>query len=211
MEENSEYDRFGQNALSASVLVLNRFYSAINVISAKRAFVLLFKDLVEALDYHDEQLLNFKLPDWIEHSEKRLVGVKDHEQFVRTPRCVFMVPRVIRLRNCQEQPKHDVKFTKKNVLVRDNHKCQYCGKRSQASKLTVDHIIPKSRGGRSVWTNIVSACHDCNIKKGGKLPWEVGMKLSRQPTVPRRNPLIMDRIDQSQYKMWGLFLSEFKS
>lgn len=208
MVDNGESER-SDDVLTSSVLVLNRFYSAINVISVKRAFVLFYKDFVEALDFYNDQLVNFNLNGWISHSEMRLKFPTDHEQFVRTAKLVFMIPRVIRIRNCQEQPKHEVKFTKKNVLVRDGHRCQYCGKRYQASKLTVDHIVPKSRGGRSVWTNIVTACHDCNIRKGGKLPWEVGMKLTRQPTVPRRNPLIMGKVEQSPYQLWRMFLKEY--
>jgi 5-methylcytosine-specific restriction endonuclease McrA len=119
-----------------------------------------------------------------------------------------MVPRVIRLYECGSMPKHEVKFTKRNVLVRDNHRCQYCGKKYAASKLTVDHVVPRSRAGRSNWTNVVTACMDCNTRKGGRLPWEVGMKLMRQPVIPRKNPVILDKVTQVRYKIWLSFVKD---
>lgn len=208
MTEDAPDKRCGPGVLSSSVLVLNRFYTPINVISVRRAFVLLYKDTAEAIDGPDGAIQGYRIGDWIKVSQDRLRRLTDHEEFVRTPRYAIMVPRIIRLINCASLPKHEVKFTKRNVLVRDGHRCQYCGKKFPASRLTVDHIIPRSRGGRSIWTNVVTACMDCNTRKGGKLPWEVGMKLIRPPTVPRKNPVIVDRLNNERYRIWINFVKD---
>lgn len=198
----------GPQALGLSVLVLNRFYSPINVVTARRAFILLYKESAEALDALDESFRPYRMADWIHLSARRYGEGRGGMEFVRTPRFAVLVPRIIRLISCTCLPKHDVKFTKRNVLVRDGHRCQYCGRRQPASRLTVDHVVPRSRGGRSSWTNVVAACMTCNTRKGGKLPWEVGMRLLRPPGVPRRNPILQERLCQSRYSVWRSFLKE---
>lgn len=92
------------------------------------------------------------------------------------------VPSVIRLTNYVMVPYRQIPLSRKNVLHRDNYVCQYCGKSS--SILTVDHIIPKSRGGRHYWDNVVAACLRCNNKKGNKTPKEANMKLIKNPQIP---------------------------
>jgi 5-methylcytosine-specific restriction endonuclease McrA len=208
MNNDGDDKRSGPCSLAASVLVLNRFYAPINVVSARRAFVLLYKESAEAIHNDEGNFTSFKIPDWIRYSQGRMQRPLDHEEFVRTPRFAVMVPRVIRLYECGSLPKHEVKFTKRNVLVRDGLRCQYCGKKHAASKLTVDHVVPRSRGGRSTWTNVVTACIGCNTRKGGRLPWEVAMKLLRQPTVPHKNPVILDKVTQVRYKIWLSFLKD---
>ncbi|MBI4242659.1 MAG: HNH endonuclease [Planctomycetes bacterium] len=186
-----------------SVLVLNKFYLPINMISVKRAFVILYKDTGEILDEVDSQIRPFSFNEWIDFSADRN-GDRD---YVRTIRHRIAIPRIIRLTRCFSMPKYEVKLTKKNVLLRDGYKCQYCNKGYQLNKLTIDHIIPKSKGGKSVWTNIVTACMNCNLKKGGRLPWEVGMKLLRSPSAPHTNPLLSQKLRNGNYKVWGYFLN----
>lgn len=197
-------------SLTASVLVLNRFYAPINVIPALRAFRLLYKETAEAIERDEDGngFVQCRLADWLHFSQERSRNPGRLDQFVRTPRFAILVPRVIRLFECAASPRYGVKFTKRNVLVRDGHRCQYCGKRAVASRLTVDHVVPKVRGGRSVWTNVVTACADCNVKKGNKLPWEAGMRLIAQPGVPRRNPVLLDRAADDRYKIWLSFVRE---
>jgi 5-methylcytosine-specific restriction endonuclease McrA len=198
----------GPEALGLSVLVLNRFYNPINVVTARRAFILLYKENAEAIDTLDAGFTAYRIGDWIGLSGSRYGSNGGCSEFVRTPRYAVMVPRIIRLFACASLPKHEVKFTKRNVLVRDAHRCQYCGRRQPASRLTVDHVVPRSRGGRSSWTNIVAACIECNTRKGGKLPWEVGMKLVRPPGVPRKNPAILDKARMTRYRAWLSFVRE---
>jgi 5-methylcytosine-specific restriction endonuclease McrA len=146
------------------VLVLNASYEPINVCTVRRATVLLLKARAEVVEQSDERL----------HSE----------------RLSFERPVVIRLITYVRIPRdvHRRKITRKAVLARDSWTCQYCG--SQRNGLTVDHVIPRSRGGKSVWENIVAACAPCNRRKGNRLPVEVAMHPSSTPKPPGPNVFI---------------------
>lgn len=196
------------NPLNASVLVLNKFYAAVRIVSARRAFSLLFKRNAQAVENDQSQFGNFDFEQWLSLSARRASGRLDHEEFVHTPRFPIMIPRVIRLVNYQKLPRREIKFNRKNLLARDGHHCQYCGKKFPVSKLTIDHIIPKSRGGKSGWTNVVTSCMACNSRKGGKQPHEAGMKLIHPPGAPKTNPVILDKIRNERYQMWKSFLTE---
>jgi 5-methylcytosine-specific restriction endonuclease McrA len=198
----------GETPLSSSVLVLNRHYAAIRVVSARRAFALLFKNSAEAIDSHEDRFGNFDFPSWIDHSRARRAGPLDHEEFVATPRLMIMVPRVIRLVSYDKVPRKEVKFSRRNILARDENRCQYCGKRFPASQISIDHVTPKSRGGVSTWTNVVAACNECNTRKGGRMPSEASMKLVRVPAVPRRNPALADKVRSEKYRLWRHFLGD---
>jgi 5-methylcytosine-specific restriction endonuclease McrA len=139
------------------VLVLNATFEPINVCTVKRAVVLLLKDKAEV----------------IEHSEWQL----------RSPSSSMQRPTVIRLVTYVRIPRdtHRRKITRRAVFARDEWTCQYCGSRAN---LTVDHVIPKSKGGGSNWDNIVASCAPCNRRKGDLLPRQVGMRLLRQPRTP---------------------------
>ncbi len=197
-----------EQPLSSSVLVLNRNYAAVRIVSARRAFALLYKDFAEAIDARDGQFGNFDFPAWVDHSRLRLQMPVDHEQYVRTPRHAILVPRVIRLMTYDKVPKREVKFSRRNILARDENHCQYCAKRFPASQLSIDHVVPKSRGGKSTWTNVVAACNECNTRKGGRMPWEASMKLRRLPAPPKRNPTLADKVRSERYSVWRHFLGD---
>jgi 5-methylcytosine-specific restriction endonuclease McrA len=96
-----------------------------------------------------------------------------------------VVPSVIRLHHYVRRPTQPaLTFSKKNILKRDGYTCQYCG-RNGGERMTIDHVIPRARGGRTVWDNVVSACRACNLRKGGRSPDEAGMRLLRRPSTPR--------------------------
>jgi len=196
----------GEHPLQSSVLVLNRHYVAIRVVSARRAFSLLFKNAAEAVDAEDGRFGTFDFAAWIEHSRLRKEAPVDHEQFIRTPRYALLVPRVIRLHSYDKIPRREIKFSRRNILARDGNRCQYCGRRFPAAQLSIDHVTPKSRGGVSTWTNVVAACNECNTRKGGRLPSEASMRLVRPPTVPRRNPALADKVRHRKYRIWRHFL-----
>ena len=143
----------------ARVLVLNATYEPINVCTLRRAAVLLLKEKAELLEQRNGDVL---------HSE----------------RMTLERPDVIRLTNYVRIPReaHRRKITRRAVLARDSWTCQYCG--STKSGLTVDHVIPRSRGGKSVWENIVAACANCNRRKGNRLPREIHMHPTRSPKAP---------------------------
>lgn len=102
---------------------------------------------------------------------------------VHSPSTTFKLPSVLVLKEYVPNKKWAA-FTRLNVFLRDHFACQYCGKRYKTHELTFDHVIPRSRGGRTTWDNIVTACHDCNLKKGNKLPHEIRMYPGTQPMQP---------------------------
>jgi 5-methylcytosine-specific restriction endonuclease McrA len=196
-----------EHPLSSAVLVLNKHYMALRVVTARRAFVLLVKNDAEAVDTEGELFVTFDFRAWIERSRARLESALD-EIFVSTPRMRLMVPRVIRLLEYDRVPRREVKFNRRNIIARDEYRCMYCGKRFGASHLSIDHVVPKSRGGKSTWLNVVAACNPCNTRKGGRLPWEASMHLLKQPHVPRRNPMLADKMQTRRYSIWNHFLRD---
>jgi 5-methylcytosine-specific restriction endonuclease McrA len=156
-----EHRRRGRDA--GRVLVLNATFEPINVCSVRRAAVLLLKDKAEMLEH----------AAWELRSEHTAI-----------PR-----PVVIRLVTFVKVPRdtHRRKITRRAVFARDAWTCQYCGSRSN---LTVDHVIPRSKGGASSWDNIVASCAPCNRRKGNSLPRQVGMKLLKQPRTPSAHVFI---------------------
>jgi 5-methylcytosine-specific restriction endonuclease McrA len=87
-----------------------------------------------------------------------------------------------------------VRFSRVNIYARDQYRCQYCGQRRPLEELTYDHVVPRSQGGRTCWTNIVTACHDCNMAKGGRTPQQAGMRLRNQPEQPTWLPAVVIRL-----------------
>ena len=144
----------------SNVLVLNATYEPLNVVSVRRAIVLLLKEKAEI----------------IEAAEARL----------RAERIEFPVPLVMRLITYVRVPRRfDIPVSRRTVLSRDNFTCQYCGVQTGKEDLTIDHVLPRSRGGGHSWDNVVTACGPCNRRKGNRTPEEAGMPLLRQPYRPR--------------------------
>ncbi len=131
----------------------------------------------------------------------KAVVVEETGRFLKTVRSQFQIPSVIALRTYINVPRRQAQWSRKGVLVRDNYICIYCGivpgeilqsKILSKSDMTVDHILPKSRGGKDVWTNTACACYVCNHRKGDRLPGEAGMKLMWEPRRPRTNYLVIE-------------------
>jgi len=137
------------------VLVLNATFEPINVTAVRRAMVLLLKGVAQAeeLNHH------------VVHSTSR----------------TMKVPSVIRLLAYRHIPQQTRALSRKNILLRDRNTCQFCGGVFAASELTLDHVVPRSRGGRSSWENLVACCYQCNNRKGDRTPEEAGIKLARRP------------------------------
>jgi 5-methylcytosine-specific restriction endonuclease McrA len=169
----------GRRSGTERVLVLNATYEPINVCTVRRATVLVLKSKAEVLE--------------------RGKGV------LRSERLALDRPVVIRLITYVKVPRdvHRRKITRKAVLARDSWTCQYCGQHKPG--LTVDHVIPRSRGGESVWENIVAACASCNRRKGNRLPREVSMHPKRRPKPP--GPLVFIRISSPRIpNTWERYL-----
>lgn len=146
------------NVNAARVLILNASYEPLHVCSLKRAVSLLMHGVAER--------------------------VEDSNLVLRSPNALFPVPSVIRLGHyVRRPPQQRVAFNRKNVFRRDDSTCQYCGVR--ASDLTLDHVLPRSRGGPTSWENVVACCRSCNARKRDRTPEEAAMLLKRKPFVPR--------------------------
>ncbi len=146
------------------VLLLNLTYEPLKIINWKKAVTLLLLGKVEVLEEYNKEIhaVSFKI----------------------------RLPSVVRLLKFVKWKKAPVKFSRMNIYERDEFCCQYCGKRLPPEDLTYDHVIPKSRGGKTMWTNIVTCCVDCNRKKGGRTPEEAGMSLIKPPSQPRWTPAL---------------------
>jgi len=144
-----------QRLLQTPVLVLNATYEPINVTAVRRAVVLVLKGVATTEE--------------------------ENGSFVHSARLAIRIPSVIRLTEFRRIPYQTRALSRKNILLRDRYSCQFCGRVLAASELTLDHVTPRSRGGHTDWDNLVACCHDCNRKKGDRLPEEAGLKLLRPP------------------------------
>ncbi len=142
--------------MNATVLVLNQDYQPLSICSVQRSIKLIFLDKAELL--HD-----------------------DPDRVIRTTSEAFQFPSVIRLRRYINIPYAKIVLSRRNIMRRDNFMCQYCGKKSD---LTIDHINPKSRGGKDSWENLITACDKCNVYKGNRTPEEAHMELKGKPYRP---------------------------
>ncbi len=164
------------DVLGTPVLVLNRLFEPVQVTTAKRAFVLLYGGVAQALDEEGETY-DFDL--W------RGLPVRESDEGLPIVGGSLRVPRVLHLLRYDRQPRATVRLTRKNLMLRDSHQCQYCGKRPPIRDLNIDHVLPRSRGGDDTWENLVTACRVCNLRKGWKTPEEANMRLARRPFRPR--------------------------
>ncbi len=193
--------------LSSSVLVLNRFYLAVHVVSVRRAFVLLYGDGAEVIDIEGGQYANYDFPAWCEMSAFRAAERKSpHEDWIRAVRFEIQVPRIIRLLSYDRVPRKSLRFNRRNIFARDGHRCQYCGRSMPLAQLSIDHVLPRSRGGPTTWENVVCSCLTCNTKKGGRTPQEAHMRLIVPPAEPKINPILAMKLNNPKYQSWRSFL-----
>lgn len=145
-------------------LLLNATYEPLKVISWKKAIVLVTLGKVEVIEEYDREIHSVSLS--------------------------FKLPSVVRLLKYVKGRPNWIRFSRQNVYLRDGFRCQYCGREFPPQELTCDHVIPRSRGGKTDWTNVVTCCKSCNHKKGGRTPEEAGMTLLREPKRPQWLPFI---------------------
>ena len=196
------------SGLLSSVLVLNRFYSAVHVVNVRRAFGLLYRELAEVLDVEDGQYANYDFTAWLEISELRADEKRPGDDWLRSVSFEVQVPRVIRLLRYDRVPQHSLRFNRRNVFARDGHQCQYCGHTPPTQQLSMDHVLPRSRGGETNWENVVCCCVKCNTRKGGRTPQEARMKLLAKPRRPVFSPLLVHKLQNPKYITWHAFLSK---
>ena len=168
--------------MNRRVLVLNQDYTPLTICSIQRAFLLIFL-------------------------QKADLVCQFEGEFLRTVTRFFPKPAVIRISRYVSVPYKGVELSRQNVFKRDSYECQYCGTKNE---LTLDHVLPRSRKGRSSWTNLVTACKSCNTRKGDSLPEEVGLMLKTKPYKPS---FILFLRDFSGYiqEEWKPYLTKARS
>ena len=167
-------------AIERRALVLNQNYEPLNVCSVRRAFVLVFHGKAEVLE---------RGPEPIRAAEER----------------DFDTPSVIRLNHHVKRPLPRPRLSRREVFARDQQRCQYCGRRG--GDLTLDHVLPRHRGGTHQWDNLVAACRSCNHRKGGRTPGEARMRLMTKPTTPMVSAADLFARYLDRYAEWSPFLT----
>jgi 5-methylcytosine-specific restriction endonuclease McrA len=147
------------NAVDTRTLLLSQGYEPIKVISWRRAIALISLGKVEVIEEYDAE--------------------------IRAVSLVIKVPAVVRLLRSFRRHAKPVKFSRANIYARDNHRCQYCGVKCPLHELTYDHVVPRSKGGRTSWENITTCCYACNARKANRTPAEAHMRLRSQPVRPQ--------------------------
>ncbi|MCD6574337.1 HNH endonuclease [Candidatus Aerophobetes bacterium] len=191
------------SALQANVLVLNKLWQVVDVCSVKRAVCLLYLKHAQVVVKEGGSFYTFGFEDWQDFS-KQSYGDND---FISTINYRLKIPKVIILMLYDKLPPRRVKFTRKNIYLRDNNTCQYCGRKLRTEELNLDHVIPLSRGGKNTWENVVCSCISCNMRKGNKTLQEAGMKLIRKPKKPTWKTFVKTRFPNiPEWENWKDFI-----
>ncbi len=166
-------------------LLLDNTYFPVRIVSWQKAIILVLTNRAEIVE---------------EYNDKHIRSVSQ----------TFNLPKIIKL-YARHKTQQYVKFTRFNLFVRDNFQCQYCANQFPLHKLTFDHVVPQSKGGRTTWENVVACCHPCNLKKGAKAPEQVGMRLLRQPRRPSWSPQLCLKIRHDDPIEWNHWLPHSSS
>jgi 5-methylcytosine-specific restriction endonuclease McrA len=185
------------DVLTVPVLVLNRHFAPVQVTCAKRAMVLLYAGTALAIDEAGE---THDFVRW------RALPVRPEDDGVPIVGGVLRVPRIVHLSTYDRTPRTTVRLTRQNLMLRDGHQCQYCGRHLPQRELNVDHVIPRSRGGPASWENLVVSCRVCNLRKGSKTPDEANMRLARRPIRPKWTLAAQILGRGGRFKEWEAFL-----
>jgi 5-methylcytosine-specific restriction endonuclease McrA len=186
------------SVLERPTLVLNRNWQPVAVSTVSRALTKVWNESARIVDPANFQL--YRWEDWV------LLQPAEGDPVIRTQWLTMRVPEVITLTRYDRLPVKIVAFSRRNVFKRDGYMCQYCGCRPGSEELTIDHVVPRSRGGLSSWTNCVLACIDCNTRKANRTPEQAHMPLLHKPTRPMWNPLYAPH--GARIESWSRFVSE---
>lgn len=194
--------------IHGSVLVLNKYFLAIQVTIAKEAICALVTGKAKVVD---PEYGMYDLEQWKEYTKlhkRNETQLRLHGGIINSPTTSIFVPQVIIVPDCEFNSPliKTVKYSRRNIYQRDGNICQYCGKKVDKKFLTLDHVVPKSRGGGSTWTNVVTSCVWCNSEKGDKLLEELGWKLRKVPTKPRWKSHIGIPFNKNKKEYWEKFL-----
>lgn len=184
--------------LQRPTLVLNRNWQPVGVVSVARSLTLVAAERARIVDPADYQQYTWQ--DWA-----RFIPMDD-EPFVQAVTFRMRIPEVITLSHYDRVPANIVTFSRRNIYKRDHYTCQYCGEQPGSEELTIDHVLPRSRGGTSAWDNCVLACVECNKRKANKTPAEARMPLRKTPVRPAWKPIYSWH--STRIASWSKFLSE---
>lgn len=190
-----------EDVLLKAVLVLNRNWQAVQTCSVRRAVHLL--SICQARVVQEDGEEKFETHDfssWLSYSQR-----VPSTPMIHSVNIALRVPKIIVLSQYDRIPSKDVTFSRRNVFWRDQHTCQYCLKSFAETELNLDHVIPRDKGGKTSWDNIVTSCVKCNTRKGNKLPHEANMYPRTQPVAPRWKPDFGIR-EKSWEEVWTTFL-----
>jgi len=200
----------GSSLIYENVLVLNKFFLAIQVTIVKEAVCALVTGKAKIVD---EYYTMHDLEQWKAFTKTFRDSVHPrpaHEPWnvLRSPSTTILVPQVIIIPDCEFNSPliKTIKYSRRNIYQRDKNTCQYCGKKVDRKNLTLDHVVPKSRGGKSSWINVVTSCIWCNSDKGDKLLKELGWQLKKQPTRPRWKSHVGVPFSKTKKEYWEKFL-----
>ena len=184
--------------LQRPALVLNRNWQPVNVATVARALVLLWNEAARVVNCDD-----YRTYTWADWSALR---PNEGEAFIQAVQLRLRVPEVIVLADYDRLPDAAVSFSRRNIFKRDHWACQYCGCQPGSDELTIDHVVPRAKGGVSAWDNCVLACIDCNKRKADRTPREAGMKLRKAPVRPTWKPMYARHSER--IASWSKFVSE---
>jgi len=184
-----------------TVLVLNKNWQAINVKTPQDAFCMLATGAATGLDIDGNgNMTPITWDMWVQ------LEVRSTDNYVKTARGNIRIPSVIILCRYNQVPKKRPKFSNKAIWERDNGICQYTGKKLKPGEGNIDHIIPRHKGGQTSWTNCVLSCSKINAKKGNRTPEEIGLKLLREPFIPKELPTTLYIKNHYSIPEWDYFL-----
>jgi 5-methylcytosine-specific restriction endonuclease McrA len=173
-----------------------------HITSLKRALCLLFRGSAKVVD---DEYNTYDFDSWRELGE--LQALEDPDQVcVSTPNFRMAIPEVIQLVDCQRFPPKKVKFSRRNIFLRDNYQCQYCGVKPAMSELTIDHVLPRAQGGKTSWENVVLACTSCNTSKGNRTPEQAKMKMRSVPKRPNWLSCTLHSASRQFKPTWSKFI-----
>ena len=187
--------------LERATLVINRSWRPVHVTTVRRALCMVFREAARIVA--PDTLATYTFLEWIRRPPPA------DEVAIRSPSVRLAAPEVILLQHFDRVPCHEAPFTRRNLFLRDDFTCQYCGRRCNTDLLSVDHVLPRSRGGTTSWENCVLACVGCNARKADRTPKEVGLRLLRPPVRPRWTPYLNLRPSQ-RMDSWARFAPEQK-
>lgn len=200
--------------MNLSVLALNRSYIPVGIVTLQKAFKKLVSNRANVVHVTENGYYeDHDITSWAEFSIlKKMIGdeLNGFEDWINSSEEAIEAPRIIRYLDYNKIYSNKIRFSRKNIFIRDHYKCQYCGLVKDIKKLQLEHVIPKSKGGKTTWVNTVCACNDCNDKKRDRTPIEAGMQIIRKPFTPRFLPTQSMKHfswDKNKYESWENFVS----